>query len=332
MDTDYLGDNLVFLISQPRAGSTLLQRVLASHPLVQTSAEPWLMLHPIYALKESGHTANYNASGAYDGLQDFLTHYGDGVDTYVEALRAFAQVLYARALTTDHTNKKYFLDKTPRYYYIIPELQRIFPDAKFVFLLRNPLAILASILATWVGDNWPGIAYWRDDLLLAPQKILEGIDALRLSGHVVYYEQLVEDPESTISQLCWFLDLTFSRELLTGEGTSLPRGRFGDPQSHTRPHGPAIDSLNKWVRLGDNPQTRHFALAYLNALGVDLIDGLGYSAQELEDGLNEFGTQSHLPIIPWDTAIRHSDKWSREDRLRVAYGLSVQQKVFCEAA
>jgi hypothetical protein len=37
---------LVFLISLPRAGSTLLQRLLMGHPLVASCGEPWLALPP----------------------------------------------------------------------------------------------------------------------------------------------------------------------------------------------------------------------------------------------------------------------------------------------
>ena len=41
----YLGHDLIFVISQPRSGSTLLQRLLSGHSWIQTSAETWLMLH-----------------------------------------------------------------------------------------------------------------------------------------------------------------------------------------------------------------------------------------------------------------------------------------------
>ena len=41
---------------------------------------------------------------------------------------------------------KYVLDKTPRYYHILPELLELFPKAKFVLLQRNPLSVFASIL------------------------------------------------------------------------------------------------------------------------------------------------------------------------------------------
>ena len=45
-----LREDLIFVISQPRLGSTFLQRLLAGHPEVQTSAETWLMLHPASGL------------------------------------------------------------------------------------------------------------------------------------------------------------------------------------------------------------------------------------------------------------------------------------------
>ena len=61
-------------MSQPRAGSTLLQRIIAGHPRVQTSAEPWLMLHPAYALEAAGHEAEYGASLAHAALVDFLEY------------------------------------------------------------------------------------------------------------------------------------------------------------------------------------------------------------------------------------------------------------------
>ena len=63
----YRGENLVFIISQPKAGSTLLQRIVAGHPDIQTSAETWLMLHPVYGLRKTGIQANYNANWAATG-------------------------------------------------------------------------------------------------------------------------------------------------------------------------------------------------------------------------------------------------------------------------
>ncbi len=49
---------------------------------------------------------------------------------------------------------KYFVDKTPRYHVISAEIMRLFSDAHFIFLWRNPLAIIASIIETWGKGRW----------------------------------------------------------------------------------------------------------------------------------------------------------------------------------
>jgi len=108
-DADYLGDDLVFVISQPRSGSTLLQRLLGGHSDIQTSAETWLMLHPIYGMRRRGIQAEYRADWAATGVEEFLEHYADGRATYVSGLRSFAQTIYGRVLAAN--NKKFFLDK-----------------------------------------------------------------------------------------------------------------------------------------------------------------------------------------------------------------------------
>src|SRR2546423_13498663 len=71
---------LVFLISQPRAGSTHLQHLIASHPEVHAPLAPdgpprgetWLLLHPVYALRARGWEAEYAAQQARNGLGGFL--------------------------------------------------------------------------------------------------------------------------------------------------------------------------------------------------------------------------------------------------------------------
>src|SRR5262249_31800148 len=93
-----LGENLIFAISQPRAGSTLLQRILSGHPEIFATAEPWIMLHPLYALRDGGYQADYNAEWARAALQDFCAQLEGGEQAYVEAVRAMGVLLYNQAL------------------------------------------------------------------------------------------------------------------------------------------------------------------------------------------------------------------------------------------
>lgn len=324
MAEDFLGESLIFIISQPRAGSTLLQRILAGHPTLRTSAEPWLMLHPVYALRTEGVQAEFDSDWARSALNDFLTHYADGEETYLKAIRAMANVLYGRALAG--TGKTYFIDKTPRYYFIIPELYRLFPKASFIFLVRNPLGVLYSVLSTWVQGNWPVLAKYRHDLLSAPQRILEGIDIVGRNGAVVRYEQLVSDPCRITSSLCSMLGLAFDPEMLRYGDREAPKGSWGDETGIHKYQSPTIERRDNWLHLADTMQMKHFALAYLNTLGPSLVERLGYSFEELIHPFNTIKHPGPRGYFPWNIAIRPSESWTRKDRLDAYRAMAVQEK------
>ncbi|MFC1488314.1 sulfotransferase [Thermodesulfobacteriota bacterium] len=325
LNFDLKGKNLIFLISQPRAGSTMLQRILASHPLVLSSAEPWLMLHPVYGTIKTGVQADYNAPWAHDALQDFLANYTDGEETYFEAVRAFACVLYGRAL--QGTDKKYFLDKTPRYYFIIPQLYRLFPDARFIFLIRNPLSVLNSIINSWItNDHWHHLSDFRHDLLHAPALLLEGINILGSKAHIIRYENIVEKPERTISSLCQSLEISYQPGMLNYGKKEAPKGRYGDIAGVNRHNEPSRDSLNSWIHLTEKQQTRHFALAYLETLGSELVEQLGYSYPDLINTIGKSISNKRSPIVPWGIAIRPSSSWTEKEYLTVKRAMAFQKK------
>ena len=48
------GKKIIFLISLPRSGSTLLQKMLTVSPEIYSVAEPWLMLPLAFMLKKEG--------------------------------------------------------------------------------------------------------------------------------------------------------------------------------------------------------------------------------------------------------------------------------------
>lgn len=319
--TELLEENLILLISQPRAGSTLLQRILAGHPDVHTTAEPWLMLHPAYALRNEGHEAEYNARIAYRALQDFLSTLEGGREHYFRALQRMALHLYRTAC--EQAGKTHFLDKTPRYYSILPELARIFPEARFVILLRNPLAVLASILNTWVKGDWTQLSRFYRDLMDAPALLLEGIQLLDDRATVIHYEDLVVDPVTQVAALCTRLGLEFYPEMLDYGQNAAPPGLLGDRagvQRHTRP---STASLERWLDLGRKGQTRRFALEYLEALGSYLLAGLGYDHTELEATLLAVPCTQRGPTVSWERATAPSTSFW--DKLYLIAIESVQQ-------
>lgn len=319
------GENLIFLISQPRAGSTMLQRILASHRLILSSAEPWLMLHPVYGIKRTCLQNDYNPHWAYRAVQDFLKHYTEGTETYLEAIRAFANILYGKAL--QRTEKKYFLDKTPRYYLIIPELYHLFPNAKFIFLLRNPLAVLYSIISTWIADeHWPHLHQFRHDLLLAPNLILQGIDLLSSKAHIIHYEDIITEPKKFIASLCQRLELSFHTDMLNYGYSNPPKGSFGDVIGVEKYDKPTNSSLNKWICIIEKQQTKHFALTYLEALGPEIIEKMGYSFVDLRSTIGKSKKNLSKEIVPWDIAIKNPSNWTPKEHSKFNIAMAKQKK------
>ena len=190
---EYRGHDLIFIISQPKAGSTLLQRILAGHPDIQTSAETWLMLHPTYGLRSRGIKSNFNSNWASTGVREFLDNYADGESTYRAGIRSFAKTIYGHVL--EKNSKRFFLDKTPRYTMIIDELYELFPAAKYILLFRNPLSILKSELHTFVNGDWKILSEFRPDLVDAPDRLIAARDTLGSSAFEVKYEKLVTNPD-----------------------------------------------------------------------------------------------------------------------------------------
>jgi len=276
-----LGENLIFLVSLPRSGSTLLQRVLANHPDVHTTAEPWVMLHPLYALKRQGIEAEYESDLARRALDEFLGAMPDGEEAYIDALRAMASVLYGKALQP--SGKRIFLDKTPRYFYILPELVRVFPKARFVLLSRNPVAVLSSVLRTWLGNDLQALQEHQHyvDLVKGPALLSEGMSVLGDAAINVHYEDLVNNPADTVRRICGHVGIPFQPAMLEYGQMSAPSGTFGDPRGVHRHNTVVGDYLDTWRSHLAHDNFREFSVNYVDSLGESVFEGLGYSGDAI---------------------------------------------------
>lgn len=273
------GKGLIFILSQPRAGSTLLQRMLGAHPQVHTIQEPAIALYPLRGLQAQRKESVYGKEVPHFFVRSFLHSLPEGEEAYVIALRKMLQYLYGRTLVT--TDARFFLDKTPRYFTIIPELARVFPQARYVILLRNPLAVLTSILETWVQKEWLGIAHARSDLLEAPHLLLTGRALLGTGAHTVHYEALVQRPEVTLQTLCRRLDLDYDPSMVHYGSSSLPRWPVADQTNVYRYSQPEATLAEKWTREMHHPQVWRLSRDYLRALGSQTVSEMGYDFDEL---------------------------------------------------
>jgi len=269
-----LGENLIFLASQPRAGSTLVQRILAGHRDVHTLAEPWLLLHALRGLDGPAGEASYDAAYARDAVWAFLAQIPAGEEAYRGGLRSMYHELYQRALAG--TGAHFFLDKTPRYYAVLPELVKLFPRARVVLLLRHPLAVLASIYRTWARADPRSLHTYSHDLRAAPELLLAALGQLSEHLIVVRYEELVTDPEPVVAALCAALGLPAAPGLARYGGTELPHFALGDQSAVYAHDEPVEDYVSRWQDELRDPQLWRFASDYLQVLGRRTFAALGY--------------------------------------------------------
>ena len=317
------GRRLVFLISQPRSGSTLLQRLLSQHPEIASAAEPWIMLPLLYARRSEGLKAEYNAWYARRGLEEYLQSLPSGDQIFAEAVRAAALTLYDGAMAA--SAKSLFLDKTPRYYLILPELMALFPEAAFVFLVRNPLDVMASILETHAQGDWTDLGR-RDrihDLVTAPTAIVEATSSPSRRQIVVRYEDLVGDPQRTLSDICGLLRIGFDARVLHYEGADDPGRLMGDSRSIHRHNRPVTEYLESWRQRLDTDDKRGLALAYLHHLGRGTVEHFGFNFVGLVRTLSAAGAAVRQGEHRWRliTMPRSQRTWRQRLELQTAHSL-----------
>jgi hypothetical protein len=272
---------LVFLLSLPRSGSTLLQRLLTAHAQVASSAEPWLMLPLLWATRRDGVFSQYRHWHCSTAIGQFLSQLPGGEAAYHQQVRELAYGLYGRMCQPGQTH---FLDKTPPYCLIADTLVEAMPEARFIFLWRHPLATVASLVETFCGRRWRLDRYMAD-LHVGVERLLRAQDLAGPRGMVVQYESLVTDGEATLRPIFAHLGLPFDPTVLTRFNEVQFTGSFQDPVG-TKQAGPVHGgSLDKWKQTLTTPVRQQWCQDYLSWIGRERLAAMGYDLAQLRGEL-----------------------------------------------
>ena len=331
--------SLVFIVSQPRAGSTLLQSVLAANQGVLAPAEPWLMLPMVDAVEGArcGLSARHDAWYADVATSEFAsTHLPEGRESLIKAYADAARSIYQLALR--NASKTCFVDKTPRYYWIIEDLLRWFPEAKIILLIRNPLDVMASIYQTWAQHDEKVWQRMRSDLLDAPQRLASAIEYEDERILPIRYEELSCQPTSASLQIDNFLGLETSSEL-DGSGLAISRQSencsMGDPVIANRARAIDTNSQSNFLPLAaSHPGMWRMLDDYLKVLGQPLLGKLGYdhgSLAEQLDSVRPRGAKLTVPLKhrlqrPSSTVVRKLNRWlvRHHDKMHRSNGETIE--------
>lgn len=280
----------LFIFSLPRSGSTLLQRILAAHTDVFTVSEPWILLPYLYTLKNERAFADYAHYGAVNAIKDLYSSFPNGLDDYIFEMREFVLRLYSKA--AGDKNYTYFLDKTPRYHLIVEDIIKMFPEGKFIFLWRNPLAIISSLINS-MGDNKWILYRYNVDLFLGLVNLIDTFQKYETQLIHLQYEHLLQQPEAELMSIFSYLSLPFEHNVMNDFIQVEVAGGYGDPTGITEYSSINYTPIEKWKSVLNNPFRKHWSKKYLQWLGEQRLAVMGYSYKELIDELQEVPVTSH---------------------------------------
>lgn len=281
----------VFIISPPRAGSTLLQRILMQHPDLASCGEPWLLLPIAHLRSPCALRSIYGHHTSVRALENLISELPYGEDDFYECLRQYPQSVYDKL----SGGKEYFLDKTPRYYLILPQLQKMFPEARIIIILRNPLSLLASTIEAMGRNSLRRFDGWIFDLENAPIHIGNVLDKGDDRIHCITYEELITQTASTINNLASFLYLSkysFDTENLNKVTVS----GLGD---HKRNDYKTISNQSEhWKKIIDSPTRKRFASNFIKNVPEKYLDAGGYVRDSILESVYKHKPKRIRPFEP----------------------------------
>lgn len=240
-------EKLIFVISPPRAGSTLLQRMLGSHSQVFTHPEPHLVTPLAYlGYYDKVEKSRYDHINSAEAMKLFVSHLPGGETDYYDALRAYSDTLYGRMLAT--SDKTRFLDKTPAYALVLPFLAKLYPGAKYVVLTRHPLAVLSSYAESFFDGSYERAQAFNPILERYVPAMADFIRKKPVDLIQVEYETLVASPESELARIFGFLGLPNEPGAVKyGDKFDASKSGPGDPINVGRHDRPVTASVEKWA-------------------------------------------------------------------------------------
>jgi hypothetical protein len=265
---------LLFLLSLPRSGSTLLQRLLMGHTDISSCGEPWLALPISMMNNQSESFSTYGHFSQVRAVENLFENLDGGRDEFLKQGGQFMQNVYENLNDQDSL---YFLDKTPRYYKIIDDLKVMFPEAKFIFLTREPIAVFGSIL-NYIEGAMYRLPTWEQDIVEGIPCLSAGIEASGGTGLHVSYESLVMDPESELKRILSYLELEMQPEML--DSLADREINMGDPFGAKKYKSVSQSSLESWKLAINSKTKKRVARKWLEAVPSACFNTFGTSKEE----------------------------------------------------
>jgi hypothetical protein len=242
-------DRPLFIVSAPRAGSTLLFNTLSHFSELWTIGEE---SHELIENIEGLHPSTHNFSSNRLTEIDASPHISTTLQKrFAQQLQDRNGVAYLDLPVKQRHNQVRFMEKTPKNALRIPFLKSVFPEALFIYLYREPTENISSMMEGWRSHrfiayrNLPCWPFKEWSFLLPPgwsslqncsiveiaayqwkaanSYILDDLQALPKSCWcLVRYSDLIQKPKETISQVSQFAGFQWDQRIEQVVSQSLP--------------------------------------------------------------------------------------------------------------
>ena len=199
------GPDPIFIVGLPRAGSTLLEQILASHSMVDGTME----LHDVLDLAKRLRGRDKAMTPALV-IPEFLQTLGKRVSQFGEQFIADTRAYRGKAPR--------FIDKMPNNFFHIGLIKLMLPNAKIIDARRHPMSCCFSGFKQLFGEGQE-FSYGQEEIgnyYKQYIRLMKHWDEV-LPGFVlrVQHEDVVEDLEAEVRRLLDFCELPFEEACLS---------------------------------------------------------------------------------------------------------------------
>jgi tetratricopeptide (TPR) repeat protein len=230
----------VFLIGFPRSGTTLLDTILRTHNSIEVLEEKPLVDKLLKEIKKKMNCSFSNL----EKIDEFQ----------INKLQELYNKEKKNYLKFD--KGKIYVDKFPLNIVFLAEINKIFPNAKYILALRNPRdSVLSCFMQSFTpNDAMSNMLSIKDasnlyDRTMELFKIYEKI--LHLKLHIIKYENVINNFEPTIKSLLKFLELEWTDNLNEFYKTAENKRIISTP-SYDQVNKPLYNkSIGRWKNYKD---------------------------------------------------------------------------------
>ena len=213
-----------FIIGSGRSGSTLLRRILFNHPQIHIPPETLVLPYVIKIFNRYGNMAwkdliyfvlsQFEFNSQFKYFEITLASLANDLTKVEKKHRSLAFILnqfYLYHASSVGVNCTMWGDKTPLNTFYLDRLKSVFPNAKFIHIVRDGCDVVSSyVRENLYSDIKSAAIRWKDSVIAAEKFISKNKE----KSIEIRYEQLVCDPEAQIIRLCEFLSVNYTSRLI----------------------------------------------------------------------------------------------------------------------